>query len=129
MIIHFLIFHLFYAGLRRSRVPSRPAGRDPGRDGTGFFKGIFEKTRPVEIVQKTFGIVSLILKKFTHSLNTFIIGWWVSEPAGKRVSGGGRHFPICGGRCVIDPYRAATQYIGKNTTTIKNLSRCVLASQ
>ena len=42
------------AGLRLSRVPSRPAGRDPGRDGTGFFKGIFEKTRPVEIVQKTF---------------------------------------------------------------------------
>ena len=41
------------SGLRRSRVPSRPAGRDPGRDGTGFFKGIFEKTRPVEIVQKT----------------------------------------------------------------------------
>ena len=31
------------SGLRRSRVPSRPAGRDPGRDGTGFFKGIFEK--------------------------------------------------------------------------------------
>ena len=60
-----------HAGLRRSRVPSRPAGRDPGRDGTGFFKGIFEKTRPVEIVQKTFGIVSLILKKFTHSLNSF----------------------------------------------------------
>ena len=31
---------------------SRPVGRDPGRDG--FFKGIFEKTRLVEIVQKTF---------------------------------------------------------------------------
>ena len=64
------------AGLRRSRVPSRPAGRDPGRDpgrdGTGFFKGIFEKTRPAEIVQKTFGIASLILKKLTHSFNTFI---------------------------------------------------------
>ena len=60
-----------WAGLRRSRVPSRPAGRDPGRDGTGFFKGIFEKTRPVEIVQKTFGIASLILKKLAHS-NTFI---------------------------------------------------------
>ena len=45
-------------GLRRSRVPSGPAGRDPGRDGirdgTGFFKGIFDKNRPVEIVQKTF---------------------------------------------------------------------------
>ena len=51
-------------GLRRSRVPSRPAGRDPGRDGTGFFKGIFEKTRPVEMVQKTFGIASLILNYF-----------------------------------------------------------------
>ena len=52
--------------MERSRVPSRPAGRDPGRDqrwydpvsrpvprdgirdGTGFFKGIFEKTRPTE---------------------------------------------------------------------------------
>ena len=31
------------AGMVRFRVPSRPAGRDPGRDGTGFFKGIFEK--------------------------------------------------------------------------------------
>ena len=60
------------AGLRRSRVPSRPAGRDPGRDGTGFFKGIFEKTRPVEIVQKTFGIASLIVKKLQHSLKTSI---------------------------------------------------------
>ena len=36
------------SGMVRSRVPSRPAGRDPGRDGTGFFKGIFEKTRPTE---------------------------------------------------------------------------------
>ena len=40
------------AGLRRSRVPSRPAGRDPGRDGTGFFKGIFEKTRPLKTHEK-----------------------------------------------------------------------------
>ena len=60
------------SGLRRSCVPSRPAGRDPGRDGTGFFKGIFEKTCPVEMVQKTFGIASLISKILTHSLNTFI---------------------------------------------------------
>jgi len=40
--------------LLRSRVPSRPAGRDPGRDGTGFFKGIFEKTRPTKAVSKFF---------------------------------------------------------------------------
>ena len=53
-------------GLRRSRVSSRPAGRDPGRDGTGFFKGIFEKTRPVEIVQKFFGMDFQILKKLSH---------------------------------------------------------------
>ena len=33
-------------GLLRSRVPSRPAGRDPGRDG--FFQSIFEKTRPTK---------------------------------------------------------------------------------
>ena len=50
---------------------SRPVGRDPGRDGTGFFKGIFEKTRPIEMVQKTFGIASLILKILTYTLNTF----------------------------------------------------------
>ena len=66
-----LIIHGSLAGLRRSRVPSRPAGRDPGRDGTGFFKGIFEKTRPVEMVQKTFGIASLTLEILTYSLNTF----------------------------------------------------------
>ena len=59
------------AALVRSRVPSRPAGRDPGRDGTGFFKGIFEKTRPVEIVQKTFGIASLTLEILKYSVNTF----------------------------------------------------------
>ena len=57
--------------LVRSRVPSRPAGRDPGRDGTGFFKGIFEKTRPIEMVQKTLRIASLILKILTYTLNTF----------------------------------------------------------
>ena len=37
-----------------------------------LFKGIFERTRPVENVQKTFGIASLILKKMTNSLKTVI---------------------------------------------------------
>ena len=34
--------------MEQSRVPSRPAGRDPGRDGMGFLKGIFEITRNIE---------------------------------------------------------------------------------
>ena len=63
-------------GPRVATVPSRGTGSGTGsgtgRDGTGFFKGIFEKTRPVEIVQKTFGIASLIVKELQHSIKTSI---------------------------------------------------------
>ena len=53
-LVHILLFVIFLENkywkaiawghpvMVRSRVPSRPAGRDPGRDGTGFSKGIFE---------------------------------------------------------------------------------------
>ena len=53
-------------------VPSRPAGRDPGWDGTGFFfKGIFEKRVLSTSCPPNLFFITFLLILLIHSIKAF----------------------------------------------------------